>query len=259
MRFEEPSLGDWLDSVVAWPAKRTLTMPMLLGRAMNGYPTYQSIFAFDIAGSSARYRDNRAQLALRAAVYGAVRDSFTVSGISWDSCRFEDRGDGAIVVVPAKVSKVLLLDPLPQVLCSVLAEHNLGASADERIRLRVVVHAGEIMRDEYGLSGTDLVLACRLLDTDELRSALAHADIPLAMIVSDHVYEAIVRHRYRGIDPSTYHPISSKVKSGRVHGWVHLPGSSLPPVTDGSARPGRREITGAGAGHAGPASGLPNQ
>jgi tetratricopeptide (TPR) repeat protein len=199
---------------------------------MDQYPVHRSVFAFDIAEFSAMHRDDHTQLALRAAVYRVVRESFTVAGIPWDSCLCEDRGDGAIVVVPAEVSKVLLLAPLLPILSAALTEHNRCSGVDERIWLRVAVHAGEITRDDHGLSGADLVLACRLLDTDELRTALAQADVPLAVIVSAAIYDAIVRHRYRGIDAAAYHPVSPKVKNSHLHGWIHLPGAEYPPMVD---------------------------
>ncbi|HEX5401570.1 MAG TPA: tetratricopeptide repeat protein [Pseudonocardiaceae bacterium] len=134
--------------------------------------------------------------------------------------------------MPADVSKVLLLDPLPHSLLAALVEHNRNAGLAERIRLRVAVHAGEVARDDYGLVGNDVVIACRLLDATELRTALANADVPVAFIVSDTVYEAIVRHRYRGIDAGAYHPVSVRVKRTRLHAWLHLPGSTAQPAFD---------------------------
>lgn len=212
------------------------------GCAIADYPVHQSIFTFDVEGFSAPHRDDAAQLAVRAALHGIVRESFAVAGIGWDSCAYEDRGDGAIVIVPADVSKVLLLDPLPHALRSALLEHNRGAPLAERIRLRVAIHAGEITRDEQGLSGTDLVLACRLLDATELRTALVHADVPVAFIVSDAVYEGIVRHRYRGIDAAAYHPVSVLVKQTRAHAWLYLPGSAAAPVFDPVDAPTPRQL-----------------
>lgn len=169
---------------------------------------------------------------MRAACYRTVRESFAAAGIPWEACDCEDRGDGAILAVPAEIPKVLLLDPVPELLCVAVTEHNRGAPLDHRIRLRVAVHAGEVTRDEHGLCGNDLVLTCRLLDADELHGALAQADVPVALIVSAHVYDSTVRHRYRGIDATAYHPVAPTVKTTRLQGWIHLPGSTTPPVVD---------------------------
>lgn len=199
------------------------------------YPTHRSVVAFDVEGFSDPYRDDGAQSAVRARVYELVREAFDSAGVPWSACTHEDRGDGAIVLVPAEISKVLLLDPLPGHLSAALTEHNRGAPLAHRIRLRLAVHAGEISVDQHGLSGTDLVEACRLLDADQLRDALRHSPVPLALAVSGTVYDGIVRHRHRGIDPATYHPVTVEVKRTRLAAWIHLPGTATPPVIAGAA------------------------
>ncbi|TCO62474.1 ATP-binding protein [Actinocrispum wychmicini] len=204
---------------------------------MRQYPTHQSVLAFDVEGFSDPYRDDNAMTAVRAGIYRLVEGAFAAAGVPWDACTHEDRGDGAIVIVPPDVSKVLLLDPLLGNLNAALVDYNRDARLSERIRLRLALHAGEVGRDEHGLSGTDVIVAFRLLDAEELKGALRHSPVPLAAIVSDSIYDGIVRHRYRGIDPSTYHPVSVQVKKSRLHAWIHLPGTSTPPVIERSATP----------------------
>jgi tetratricopeptide (TPR) repeat protein len=199
---------------------------------MHQYPTHQSVVAFDVEGFSDPYRDDSAQAAVRAGVYRVVQESFAAAGIPWNMCVHEDRGDGAIVVVPPDISKVLLLDPLLGSLSAALTGHNRAARLAERIRLRLALHAGEVAMDQHGLSGTDVVVACRLLDAQELRAALRHSPVPLAAIVSDGIYEGIVRHRYRNIEPANYHPVSVRVKRTQLHAWIHLPGTDSPPVIE---------------------------
>jgi tetratricopeptide (TPR) repeat protein len=199
---------------------------------MHQYPTHQSVVAFDVEGFSDPYRDDTARAAVRAGVYRVVQESFAAAGIPWEMCVQADRGDGAIVVVPPDISKVLLLDPLLGSLSAALTGHNRVVRLAERIRLRLAVHAGEVAMDQHGLSGTDLVVACRLLDAEELRAALRHSPVPVAAIVSDGIYEGVVRHRYRNIEPATYHPVSIRVKRTRLHAWIHLPGTSSPPVIE---------------------------
>jgi tetratricopeptide (TPR) repeat protein len=199
---------------------------------MHQYPTHQSVVAFDVEGFSDPYRDDTARAAVRAGVYRVVQESFAAAGIPWEMCVQADRGDGAIVVVPPDISKVLLLDPLLGSLSAALTGHNRVVRLAERIRLRLAVHAGEVAMDQHGLSGTDLVVACRLLDAEELRAALRHSPVPVAAIVSNGIYEGVVRHRYRNIEPATYHPVSIRVKRTRLHAWIHLPGTSSPPVIE---------------------------
>jgi tetratricopeptide (TPR) repeat protein len=207
------------------------------------YPTHWSVVAFDVEGFSDPHRDDAAQTAVRARVYELVREAFDSAGVPWADCTHEDRGDGAIVLVPAEISKVLLLDPLPGHLSAALTDHNRDAPLAERIRLRLAVHAGEISVDQHGLSGIDLIEACRMLDADELRGALRHSPVPLAVIVSGTVYDGIVRHRHRTIDPSTYHPVTIEVKRTKLPAWIHLPGTRTPPViTQPDSRQSPRQL-----------------
>lgn len=199
---------------------------------MRRYPVHRSILAFDVEGFGDPHRDDLSQNAVRDVIYRVVEEAFDAAGVRWSSCVHEDRGDGAIVIVPPETSKVLLLDPLLGCLSAALAEHNRSAALAERIRLRVALHAGEVIHDGHGLAGGDVVRACRLLDAGELKTALVRSSTPLAVIVSDVIYETIVRHGYGRIDPALYHPVSVRVKKDVIPSWIHLYGSTAPPDLD---------------------------
>ncbi|MFL6121608.1 hypothetical protein [Actinophytocola sp.] len=213
---------------------------------MEHLPTHRSILVFDVEGFSEPYRDDRARTAVRAALYGVLREAFQAAGLAWPPEGHEDRGDGVIVLVSPLVPKVLLIDPLLDCLCAALAEHNRNARLAERFRLRCAVHAGEVSNDPYGMSGIDLILACRMLDAAELRTALRNCPVDVATSFSDAFYEAAVRHGYRDIDPATYHPVLVQVKKNRIHAWIHLPGTAAPPVltpaASGHPAPRRRRV-----------------
>lgn len=212
---------------------------------MEQYPTHQSVLAFDVEGFSDPHRDDTARTAVREAVYALFQDACAAASVPWSECELNDRGDGAIVVVSSAVSKVLLLDPLFSCLLSALTEHNRRAALAERIRLRVALHAGEVTRDSHGLSGNaDVILACRLLDSAQLRTTLGNTGGPLAVIVSDTIYSGIVRHRYRGIDPAEYHPVSVTVKKTTANAWIHVPGDPTAPrfTPDIARHPAPRQL-----------------
>jgi class 3 adenylate cyclase len=197
---------------------------------MEYLPLHWSILAFDVEGFSDSYRDDRARVAVRAGLHDVLHESFRAAGLPWSDEGYESRGDGAIVLVSPLVPKVLLIDPLFGCLCAVLADHNRNSRLAERFRLRCAVHAGEVSSDAYGMSGIDLILACRMLDSVELRASLLQSSAPVATIVSDSIYQAVVRHGYREIDPATYYPVSVRVKKNRINAWLHLPGATTPPV-----------------------------
>ena len=89
------------------------------------------------------------QLAIREALY----EAFAGSGIGWDSCVSEDRGDGALILIPPEVPKTRLVTGLPGMLAAAISRHNTGSSVPERMRLRVALHAGEVHRDAHGVAG----------------------------------------------------------------------------------------------------------
>jgi hypothetical protein len=146
-----------------------------------------------------------------------------------------DRGDGVLALIhPAdEVPKTLLLNPLVPVLVTLLAERNASLGAAERyrreLRLRVVIHAGEIHYDGKGYFGEALDVAFRLLDAPRLKDRLRHTMTPLVLVVSEDIYWSIVQHEYDGIPGSAFEPLVRVTVAGRRRrGWVHVPAPRLP-------------------------------
>jgi len=206
-------------------------------------PVHRSIFAVDIEGSTRR--TNPVKQELREQVYGLVIGALYMAGIESRYCEpFTDRGDGLLVLLrPADAfPKPLLLSRLIPALASLLVTHNSGISpADEPrvLRLRVVVHAGEIHHDEKGVFGEDLDVAFRLLDAPRFKACLGNRTAPLAVVASDHFYQSIIRHGYDGIDGTEFLPlVTVTVGLRRTKGWVHFPRTEALPV----AGPARTQV-----------------
>jgi hypothetical protein len=129
------------------------------------------------------------------------------------------------------------------VLSQMLSDYNLSLPEPERpsreLRLRVVVHAGEIHRDRNGYFGEALDVACRLLDSQRLKKCLRQVPAPLVVVVSEELYWSIVRHQYDGICHETFRPaVRIQVGGRRRRGWVHVPpvyGLLEPAGADGAA------------------------
>jgi class 3 adenylate cyclase len=184
-------------------------------------PEHRSIMVVDIVGSS-RW-NNRMQLRAREVLRRVMRAAFGSAGIEWHQLDVEDRGDGMIIFVPPSVSKVDLLVPLIPRLATLVHEHNASVGDVLRMRLRVSVHAGEVHRDVDGWVGSDLILACRLIDGEPVRETFR--TLPnafLVLVVSDHIYQGIVRHGYRDIDPATYAEVDVAVKEINTRAWLHV-------------------------------------
>lgn len=81
--------------------------PGVHGAADGQWPGRNSqhcvIFVVDIAGfAAASAGDDEVQLAVRDALYGLLIRAFSASAITWEQCFHEDRGDGALVIIPAR-------------------------------------------------------------------------------------------------------------------------------------------------------------
>jgi len=123
---------------------------------------YRTIVVVDIEGFGDRRRTNRNQVVLNG-LYKVMQDAFYHAGIPWVDDGHEDRGDGVFVLVSGDIPKGLFVESLPSALVSALREHNAAHSQEERIRLRMALHAGEVNYDEHGATATSINLAFRLL------------------------------------------------------------------------------------------------
>src|SRR5208337_1655264 len=158
------------------------------------FAVHRAIVVVDVEGFGDPRRTNRHQEEIREGRCRAAREAFDRTGIPWDSCDHEDRGDGIFILVPAEVPKSLLVESLPPALIAALKNHNGEHPGQQPVRLRMALHAGEVTYDEHGVTGTSVNLAFRLLDAKDLKAALARSASVLAVIVSSWFYEEVVRH-----------------------------------------------------------------
>ena len=212
---------------------------------------HRAIVCVDVAGFGDLRRTNRDQVAMRDGMYRALRRAFARSGLRWARCHREDRGDGALILVPSEVPKELLAVRLPEELASALDAHNRQAGPRARIRLRAAVHAGEVHHDRHGVAGAAINLAFRLLEAGALKQALHRSPGTLALIASEWFYEEVIRH-HPASSPKAYVQVPVSVKETRTRGWVRLPG--LPGLQHLVGLPGLPGLV-PRAGGAGPARG----
>jgi tetratricopeptide (TPR) repeat protein len=195
---------------------------------------HRTIVLVDIEGFGDPRRTSRHQLAMRAGLYEMVRLAFKEAGVSWADCDHHDRGDGVFVLVPSQVPKTFFVDLVPGALVAGVLAHNRTHAAEERIRLRLALHAGEVAFDAHGVTATAVNLAFRLLDAAPLRTALAESPGVLAMITSDWFFEEVVRQSHF-TDPATFRRVPVRVKETSTTGWISLPDHPYPPDPTGPA------------------------
>jgi NACHT domain len=209
--------------------------------------------AVDVEGYGTR-RANPDQLAVRDGLYGCLREAFARSGISWDACYHEDRGDGAVFLIPPEIPKEFLAVRFLREFCAALRLSNEKRGGTEKIRVRLVLHAGEVHRDAYGMAGTAINVAFRLLEAEPLKQALASSRGALAVVVSAWFFDDVIRH-LPASDPSSYRQVRVSVKETETLAWVGRPDDPYPPLPGAGLRwphrvagPGRDPARGKGPG-----------
>jgi hypothetical protein len=183
---------------------------------------HRTILVVDVAGFGDHRRNNVDQVAVRDGLYRALERAFRTAGISWADCEHEDRGDGALILAPAEMTKGPFVEDLPGALVEALRAHNSGHRLEEQVRLRLALHAGEINYDEHGVTSAAINLAFRLLECPTLKAELAESPGVLAMITSSWFFDEVVRHSRR-CDLARYRSVSVAVKETETTAWVHLP------------------------------------
>ncbi|MFI0943875.1 hypothetical protein [Streptomyces sp. NPDC021020] len=176
-------------------------------------------------------RSDPLQQFLRAAMYDVVRTAFEDCGLDAREIAMEDRGDGILMLVPPSVSPVRLAGPLVRALDDGLREKARVHGEENSLRMRVALHQGLAAQDAHGWSGDAVNTAFRLVDAQPLRNVLRKATLArLAFVVSEQVYDGVVRHGHRGLDPAAYLPMRFTTKHGEtLCGRVTVPGYSAPP------------------------------
>jgi DNA-binding LytR/AlgR family response regulator len=193
---------------------------MLAG--MTKAAVHRTIFVVDVAGFGRRDLTNSDRLAVRDGLYHAMMRAFHEAGIPWDNCDHEDRGDGALVLIPPEIPKSRFAEALPERLLAALTEHNQSHCEEEQIRLRLALHAGEVHYDNHGVVGTAVNHAFRLLDSAAAKDALNATGGDLAIISSEWFFEEVIQHS-RLAGPDCYQQVYVSVKETDTSAWIRLP------------------------------------
>ncbi|MFB7466923.1 hypothetical protein ACFCZ1_26080 [Streptomyces sp. NPDC056224] len=183
-------------------------------------PSTKTILLMDIEGSGRRLDSEQA--VIRRMLYAVLRETLSAASVEPTEYRVEDRGDGVFVLVDPSVPKPALIRALLTTTPTRLVSNNRLAAEGAQVRLRIVVHTGEVALDGFGAVGSDLIHAFRLLDAPELRDALKATQEPSVLCVSEAVYQGVVRHAHHGIRPEHFQPMAAAGKDGVERaGWFH--------------------------------------
>jgi hypothetical protein len=195
-------------------------------------PRYRAIVALDIERSTSR--PNLIKGELRSKTYELFEVALHMAGVDRrHRDRFIDRGDGLLALIHPtdRVPKSLLLNRVVPHLNQLLSEYNAAlprhSQSQRELRIRVVMHAGEIHYDANGPFGEALDIAFRLLDAAPVKRTLRDLAGPLILVISGDIHSSVVRHGYDGIDDQAFHQLVRVNVAGRRYpGWIHLPGQA---------------------------------
>ncbi|WP_370949310.1 peptidase inhibitor family I36 protein [Amycolatopsis sp. cg5] len=188
---------------------------------------HRTVVVVDIEGFGDPKRTIPHQLGTRAGLYRAVAAAFEAAGARWADCYHEDRGDSVFVLVPPEIPKGPLLDVVPAALAQEVRAHNENSPPEQVVRLRMAVHAGEVVFDANGVTSPAINTTFRLLDAAPVKAALADSPGVLALIVSPWVFEVVVRQS-GAVDPSTFRQIEIQVKETSGSAWIARPDAPYP-------------------------------
>jgi tetratricopeptide (TPR) repeat protein len=183
---------------------------------------HRSILCVDVENFSDRRRTDLDQTRVRKGLYDALRAASSKSQVRWDQCYCEDRGDGALVLIPPEFPKSDLVTIFPRALAAALDRHNRAHGPLARIKLRAALHAGEVRHDAHGVIGRPIILAFRLLDAEAVKLALRRSSGVLALVASDWFFDEVVRHEPAAA-PEAYQAVQITAKETTTRAWVCLP------------------------------------
>lgn len=219
----ETRLATLLDNL--GPATRDETAPPTESIALT--TAHRTILAADIDGFGAYSRNNTNQVRLRRGLYGALRYALDAAGVPWHSCRREDRGDGLLMLAAADVPKSAFADRVPGALVEALVRHNRTHPVEERIRLRLVLHAGEVTYDDHGVTSSSITHTFRLLEANTVRATLTESSAVLAVVGSAWFYDEVIRHS-EWSEARSYRRTTVATKETSAEAWIRLLGRYWP-------------------------------
>ena len=163
---------------------------------------------------------------MRARIYRVVETAFTHAKVARDAVHMEDRGDGVLLSVSARVPVTRLLGLWMVELHENLRDENRTLRVP--LGLRIGMHVGPVRRDAHGISGRAVDLACRLADSTVARELLDAEGADLVLVTSNALYEDVVSGGGKFIEPGRYASARLTLKEGETTAWFHLPGRAAP-------------------------------
>ncbi|MFI6457308.1 hypothetical protein ACIBF6_37845 [Streptosporangium amethystogenes] len=146
------------------------------------------------------------------------------AGLNRDRWAIQPGGDGELAVLPASEPDPLVVDQYIRALHQALTSHNEGLAEEERLRLRVALAFGTAYPSVNGYAGQAVVEASRLVDWQPLKKIFKkRADMNIALILSQRVFEDVVRQGHTSYDTGDFHRVTVQEKEFSGPAWIWSP------------------------------------
>ncbi|SNS40036.1 Cyclic nucleotide-binding domain-containing protein [Actinomadura meyerae] len=183
-----------------------------------------SILITDITRFSSPVRTDADREYVLSAMYDLMGEAFTASGLDLGRIYQEDRGDGALVVVPPTTPTDAVVDPMLAHLAAELRRHNRRAAEATRLQLRAALHVGPVQRGPKGVAGTAIITTRRMVDAPAVKRRVAETGADLAFVTSDFVYDTVIAPAPGLVDPNRYSRVRVRLKEASLSAWLMLEG-----------------------------------
>lgn len=211
---------------------------MYMSDSDNNRLMYRLVLAVDVEKYSVR--DVREQLRAQTELQRILRAAAKDAGLDQRDWYEQVSGDGELVVLPEDADIPAVVGDFTASLEAVLDEVNRGGGTP--LRIRVAMHHGTLTPGPFGPAGDAPIVVSRLLDARPLRRLLAdERDRDLALIVSQSLYQDVVRTGFCSLDPAEFQPVRVNAKGILYHGFVRRP--EAVPAAPAAMRPaGERSV-----------------
>jgi hypothetical protein len=137
----------------------------------------------------------------------------------------QQAGDGELAILPHDEPEPVVVDEYVRHLDEALANHNGNLASRRKIRLRMAVHFGTAMLADNGYAGQGVVAVSRLVESDQVKAALAAApQACLAVILSRQIFDDVVRQQHVSVPATDFTRVSVRVKEFEDEAWVKVVG-----------------------------------
>lgn len=228
-----PSRGHFVHARMSAPWTVRLVLPADPGAA--GLPEGQASprrsgtrVRLCIAADIERYSRFRGIEALQAQdrFLKVMRSARAHAGIDESAVAADGEGDSQFAVLPAEIDESEVVPALVEGFGNALREVNVGRDEHSRLRLRLALDRGLLVRGSNGWVGTSTIAVHRLLDSPPLRDALKVDPVTdYALMASRTLYEDVISHGYGGLTPDEFTGVEIDLpqKGFSSRAWLFTP------------------------------------